>query len=255
MPENPLLPHAELQALLSLTKRCAALGATAARKAPQKPKRGVFVAHTSREAMLAAATLQLKTGDLLVPDPGDSVAIELSPHMADQHPIQGLALPPEYTRGTSRLLLSAALAAALQGAGTDRVVLTLAQAGDTDPGWSNAMTWAQNRLLPLVLVFTDASGSAIFTQKRAVIPTLTSWGSVSRHAAKQKVPILTVDGEDAVAVYRTAQEAILRARTGGGPAVLWAALPTPAELKERSRTLRPVPRLAQYLRTRDIPVS
>ena len=67
--------------------------------------------------------------------------------------------------------------------------------------------------------------------------------------------MLTVDGEDAVAVYRTAQEGILRARVGGGPAVLWAALATVAEAKARPASQRPVARLTRYMRARKIALS
>ena len=254
MPENPLLPHAELRALLARTKRCAILESAVAPKAGVRPARGITARHTGREAVLAATTLQLGTGDLWITEPGDLIAAELSP--ADPaKALQTAILPSEFSKGTSRLLLATAMAAALKEAGTDRVALVLFQTRAADPAWQAALTWSQERLLPLLLVCTDASGPMAFTKTRQSSPTLFQWSNVSLLAGKQKLPVLTVDGEDAVAMYRTAQEAILRARSGGGPAVLWAALPTPAVLTARSRTQRPVNRLAQYLRTRGISVA
>ncbi len=255
MPENPLLPHAELRALLALTKRCTALEAASARKATLPSRRKAAPTHTSREAVLAATTIQLRPGDPLIAEPGDRIAAELGRERADGSSRKTTVLPLEYTKGTSRLLLAAAMASALRGAGTDRVALFLTQGGTTNPGWEAALTWAQNDLLPLLLVCTDASGAAIFKGGGKPSADRLQWGSVSARATELKLPILTVDGEDAVAMYRATQEAMLRARTGGGPAVLWAALPAAAELNGRSRTQRPVARLAQYLRARGIPVT
>ncbi len=253
MPENPLLPHAELRALLALTKRCTTLEAAAAEKPGVKRSRR-SKRHASREAVLAATTLQLEPGDLLVAEPGDPTASELAPASPGKK-AHTSPLPAAHSKGASRLLLATAMAAALQETGTKRIALLFTQAGTADPAWQAALAWSQERLLPLVFVCTDASGPAIFTAKSKCSPALLQWENVSRLTAKLKLPVLTIDGEDAVAMYRAAQEAILRARSGGGPAVLWAALPTSAELAGRSRTLRPVHRLVQYLRTRGIPIT
>lgn len=254
MPENPLLPHAELRALLALTKRCATLETAAARKAVTSKARGSTARHTGREAILAATTLQVGAGDLLIAEPGDLVVGGILARNPEKWTQTGI-LPAQHSKGASRLLLATAMAAALKGAVTDRVALVHLQAGAVDPSWQAALTWSQEQLLPLLLVCTDADGSSTFTAKGKSSPTSFQWSNVSPLAAKQKLPVLTVDGEDSVAMYRTVQEAILRARLGGGPAVIWAALPTPAALAERPRTRRPVYRLAQYLRARNIPIS
>ena len=253
MPENPLLPHAQLRTLLALTKRCTTLEAAAAGASGSKRPRGSVKRHASREAVLAATTLQLEPGDLLIAEPDDPAAGELAGARSGKKAHTSI-LPAAHCKGTSRLLLATAMAAALQETGTKRVALLFTQAGTTDSAWQAALAWSQERLLPLIFVCTDASGPAIFTAKVKTSPALLQWSHVSRLATKLKLPVLTVDGEDAVAMYRAAQEAILRARSGGGPAMLWAALPTAAELAGRSRTLRPVYRLAQYLRTRGVPI-
>lgn len=254
MAENPLLPHAELRALLALAKRCTTLEAAAAANLGSRRPRGSVVSHASREAVLAGTTLQLEPGDLLIAEPTDPVAGELAPVHSGRK-AQTRLLPATHSKGASRLLLAAAMAAALQETGSKRVALVLIQAGTADSAWKASLTWSQERLLPLVFVCVDASGPAAFTEKSKPAPALFQWENISRLAARLKLPVLTVDGEDAVAIYRTTQEALLRARSGGGPAVLWAALPTASELAGRSRTLRPVHRLAQYLRTRGIPIT
>lgn len=253
MPENPLLPDASLRALLALTKRVATLETSAARRAPRG--KGSPSASGGREAALAATTLQLKVGDLLIPEVGDGVALALAPKRTDTPEAPAPLLPATYTQGASRLLLASTMAAALKAAGTDHVVLVFARAGKAEPGWPAALTWAQEHLLPLLVVCLDASGPAAFTVAARPKPEAFVWSTVARAATRSKLPVLTVDGEDAVAMYRATQEALLRARAGGGPALLWAALPTSAQKVTRSRSDRPLVRLAQYLRARHIPLS
>ena len=59
-----------------------------------------------------------------------------------------------------------------------------------------------------------------------------------------KVPIMTVDGTDAIAVCRVTQETILRARNGWGGAVIHAVrLPSPAD---------PLEQIESHMRARGI---
>ncbi len=77
-----------------------------------------------------------------------------------------------------------------------------------------------------------------------------TWTGMVRFAKKLGLPILAVDGEDAVAVYRVMQESVIRARYGGGPAVLWAVTTPPGTALTRSR--QPLARLEHYLAVRKI---
>ena len=254
MPENPLLPDAELRALLALTKRCAALDAKTLRQAaPGRGRRGRFAPLASREALLAGTIQQMEPGDLLVGEHGDTAATALSPSPVPHQPA-GMPLLPVLAGNTSRLLLATAMAGALQGAKTDRVVLAFVRAGESAPGWISALTWAQERRLPLVLVCADPSGTGVFRSTSRHVADGFTWSEVNRVTQRLQLPILATDGEDAVAVYRVAQESLLRARTGGGPALLWAMLPTAKELSARGRNLKPIYRLTRYLRAREISI-
>ena len=284
MPENPLLPDAELRALLALTKRVIALDAAAApkppsprtaaeprkrstRSAPEIPHeaargatRGVASTRLlAREAALAATTIQLRAGDLLVPGAGDSALLSLSPKAASgasQTSSQLLdPLPAKFTKGTSRLLFATALASGLRSLGTEGVALAFTRPGRAEPGWLQALAWAQAELLPLILVCLDPSGPAAFTSRRSPATGQFDWSGVAPATARLKLPVLTLDGEDAVAMYRATQEAILRARAGGGPAVLWASLSPPAAAGARPPAKRPLLRLTQYMRARKIALS
>lgn len=251
MPENPLLPDAELRNLLTLTRRAAALDAAATRKRSRGRDKSLLGPPASREAILAALTLQLRPHDLLLPPAGDAVSLSLATHGSAESGGNPL-WPPSLPGGVSPLWLAAAMAAAFRASAHEQVAVLLLAAGTEQSGWPEALAWAQQRRLPLVVVCTDATGPDAFRTTRRSSTGRMTWSAVARLAGDLQLPILTVDGEDAVAMYRTSQEALLRARAGGGPALLWAALPTSAELAARTRLRRPVARLTSYLRTRGI---
>ncbi len=254
MAENPLLPDDELRALLALTKRCAKLGAAAVPKhglATARKRKGALL--PSREALLAGTALQLKPGDLLLPEATDSIASSLAPMPAGPSEVAFPLVPELGKSSSSRLLLGAAMAAALRAAGTDRIVLSYGRAGAPDSEWATALGWAQAHLLPFVFAFADPRGAKAFRPSTGEGEGAPTWEAVESLARRLKMPILSVDGEDAVAVYRVMQESVIRARAGGGPAILWAMLPSGRDLAAgRPADATPVARLQRYLRARKI---
>ena len=233
--ENPLLPHRRLKELHALMLRCQTL---------DRRKAG-----PAREALLAAAAIQLQPGDLLFGEGIDATTEALAPSpkpnpssegKSAAEPTAGLRLPK-----ASRLTLYAAAALGLRIAGSDGVVMALATAGSTEPGWAAALEYAHHARLPLLLVCADATGG----RTRGGASALT-WQAVSKLAKKLRLPVLSVDGDDAVAVYRVAQECVLRARVGDGPAVIWAVL-TPKGAKF-SRSMQPIARMESYLAARGL---
>ena len=78
------------------------------------------------------------------------------------------------------------------------------------------------------------------------------FAAMSKLAKRLKLPVLTVDGEDAVAIYRVMQESVLRARQGGGPAVLWAVMTPTRSLATMPASSQPIARLRSYLSARKI---
>ena len=233
--ENPLLPHRRLKELHALMLRCHTL---------DRRKAG-----PAREALLAAAAIQLRPGDLFFGEGVDATAEALAPPpkpnafstgKSAAEPIAGIRLPK-----ASRLTLYAATALGLRIAGSDGVVMALATAGSTEPGWAAALEYAHHARLPLLLVCADSTGGRARGGTSAL-----SWQGVSKLARKLHLPVLSVDGEDAVAVYRVAQESVLRARVGDGPAVIWGVL-TPKGSK-LSRSMQPLARMETYLAARGL---
>jgi transketolase N-terminal domain/subunit len=236
--ENPLLPHSKLRELHALMVRCRSL--------EQK--------HTSRgpvrEALLAATLIHLLPGDLLSASVGDRVVERLAPEGKQKRPAGSLLSGASLG---ARLPICAAAARGLQAAGADGVVLAFAGAGGPERSWMEALKWAQTSQLPLVLACSDATNGAPSGSRKSTEPAI-DFSSMSRFARRHQLPVLTVDGEDAVAVYRVMQESVLRARQGGGPSVLWAVMTPVRAIATMPRSSQPIARLRSYLAARKISV-
>jgi pyruvate dehydrogenase E1 component alpha subunit len=232
--ENPLLPRRKLRELHALMLRC---------RAVERRQKSDAV----REALLAATLMQLLPGDLLSAAEGDAAAGQLAP--AAKKP--GLGSVVGGAAIDARLPQSAAAARGLQAAGSDGLVLALARAGSAEPEWVGALEWAQEAQLPLIVACADATNGARSRSVKQREPAL-DFESMSRLAKRLKLPILTVDGEDAVAVYRVMQESVLRTRMGGGPAVLWAVMTPPRSIATMPASRQPIARLRSYMAARKI---
>jgi pyruvate dehydrogenase E1 component alpha subunit len=232
--ENPLLPHRKLRELHALMLRIRTL------ERRQK-------SDAAREALLAATLMQLLPGDLVSASEGDAAAGQLAP--AAKKP--GIGSVVGGAAIEARLALGAAAARGLQAAASDALVLAFARAGGAEPGWMDALEWAQQAQLPLIVACTDATNGALSRSVKGKQPGL-DFASISRLAKRLKLPVLTVDGEDAVAVYRVMQESVLRARQGGGPAVLWAVMTPARSIAKMPASSQPIARLRSYLSARKI---
>lgn len=212
MAENPLLPHRRLQDLYALMLRC--------REMERKDRASFKLA---REALLAATAIHLESGDVLCGAPGDATAewlsstsrISTKKKTSESQTQSGKtpAIPEDV-----RLAVCAGIAQGLKAAGTKGAVIVLASAGDKNSNWAGALEYAQNSRSPLVLVCADASDG-----KRARYGAL-SWPEMVKLCKRLRLPTLSVDGEDAVAMYRVMQESLVRTRGGDGPVIIWATL-------------------------------
>ncbi len=236
MSENPLLPHSKLRELHALMVRCRSLER-------KQTSRG-----SVREALLAATLIHLLPGDLLSGGAGDRVVEALAPEGKHQRPAGSLIGGGDLG---ARLPVCAAAARGLQAAGNDGVVLAFSRAGGSERGWMEALEWAQQSQLPLLLACSDATNGAASGSRKSADPAI-DFSTMSRFAKRHHLPVLTVDGEDAVAVYRVMQESVLRARQGGGPSVLWAVMTPSRSLATMPRSGQPIARLLSYLAARKI---
>ena len=244
MAENPLLPNKRLRELYALMQRCRDLDAKQARKSSSAGS-----ARPAREAMLAAAAIHLQPGDILCSTPSDTTAATLAPAPRPNELAEGKSVrapeAPAPLPIEARLALYAAMAVGLKASGSGGMVVALASTSAPEPGWSEALTYAQLSQAPLLLLCADTTDRAGSRNASTL-----SWPAVTKAAARLKLPVLPVDGEDAVAVYRVVQECASRARMGEGPAVLWCLMG--ANGAALSRSAQPLARMQQYLAVRGL---
>lgn len=238
MSENPLLPHRKLSELYLRTLRCRELERELARQ------RGAAKKFGAREALLAATSIQLSPGDLLCGEADDISVEELAPLGKD-------GKTPGLVKATPNIRLATCAGAALgvMASAGGGLVLAYTRAGSIQPGWTEALAWANEQQVPLIVVCEDsANGGA---QGKAKPDTL-SWPAMQTLSKKLRLPILAVDGADAVAVYRVMQESVIRVRHNDGPAVIWAV--TSPKSTKLTPSQQPLGRLKTYLKTRHIPL-
>ena len=105
----------------------------------------------------------------------------------------------------------------LQRTGSDAVVFVSGGEGSTSEGdWSEAMNFAGIHNLPIVFVIENNQYAISVPAEEEVA------GQIADRAAGYGISGVYVDGNDALAVYKVAREAVDRARTGGGPTLIEA---------------------------------
>jgi hypothetical protein len=237
--ENPLLPHRKLQELCALILRCRALD-----RAPHGKAKS-----PAREALLAASAIHLHPGDLVFAEANDPVAASLAPppRKSARHP---KAAPVETTAFRLPRLAAAAAAAHSLSPKAKNLVLAHTHENAVEPNWPATLRFAQANRLPLLFL---CAGVHPHPKHRASSKTgrnAFTWESVGRVCKRLHLPLLPVDGEDAVALYRVFQESSLHARAGAAPAIIWAMFHPTTVALTRSQT--PVARLEAYCRARGI---
>lgn len=226
MADNPLLPQDRLRELRALMQRVRTMDR-------RKSK-------VAREALIAATLIHLGAGDLVSAYSGDATLRALAPKSKagdDAHDVpQSLRIP-----------LCAGAARGMHTAGTDRIAVAFARAGVSETGWADALRWAYRDQLPFLLVVADDGAHGKRSRSSRNAPSLL-WPELTKLARNIHLPHFPVDGKDAVAVYRVIQETSARARSGGGPSVIWAMLGgeslTPPQ--------QPLKRLDAYMAVRGI---
>ncbi|MHB1744243.1 MAG: thiamine pyrophosphate-dependent dehydrogenase E1 component subunit alpha, partial [Acidobacteriaceae bacterium] len=118
----------------------------------------------------------------------------------------------------AQLNFGTGIAAANQMKKNDNVVVAFSDEGPASLGFGDeALNFAGVRNLPIVYVCRNNLWGESVTVKLQ-----TEADDTSLKAMGYSFPTITVDGNDAVAMYRVAQEAIERARSGGGPTLVEA---------------------------------
>ena len=189
----------------------------------------------AREAIVTGTVTHLEDGDALMPVAGDHLAALARGYslrlLLASAPLSGVLTAAPTVE--ARFAIATGYALARQG--TKHVTLAFSGPGLTSlDALRSSLAYAARQKLGVVFVIESAADAEL---------------SSAKHTESLGLYGIPVDGNDVVAIYRVAQEAIHRARRGVGPTLIdckpWL-LDSPAD---------PVRRLEQTLERRGIPTN
>jgi pyruvate dehydrogenase E1 component alpha subunit len=206
------------------------------------------------EATAVGSMIEMRAGDAISSELGLPAylhsGLPLGLYFAELHGMcsEYLAFAPEAANSAihvmpraqtvaARLNIAAGFALALKKSESPKVVLVHLLDGLSALGyWHEAATLALAERLPMIFV---------------VISEVANASSVGKSDARQRaeaygMPGIAVDGGDAVAMWRVAQESIHRARSGTGPTLIDSQLATAAANSDED----PLRRMQHYLEKR-----
>jgi TPP-dependent pyruvate/acetoin dehydrogenase alpha subunit len=232
--ENPLIPNAKLRQIYVAMMQARSL----ARVVPARRRNNATL---GIEACLVSPAIDLGAGDLVSDALGGGVieflrgamlvevlgSEKISRRRGVTADCGEAARLPEAPGVTERIWAALGAAAALKAASArikveakaagneakqPGVVVVYALPGEaTTAVWQKTLTFAREKQLPVLFVILPSTPRKGNTAKAAGLCAL---------AILCGVPGIAVDADDAVALYRVAQESIGHARIGGGPALM-----------------------------------
>jgi TPP-dependent pyruvate/acetoin dehydrogenase alpha subunit len=271
------IPAEKLKQLYTLMLKCRTMEERIRVLFKQGRFSGNYYAAVGQEATEVGCTVDLRPEDTIAPSHRDFIAnlIKGTPlnlmisqiYARKTSPDQGRSSPAHCGYAPLNIITPASTIAAQLNIGTgvalankmkknDNVVIAFSGEGSTSLGfWHEAVNFAGVHQLPIIYVIQNnlwAESVSVKLQTRVE--------DLSVKAAAYGIPGITVDGNDAIAVYRVATEAIHKARNGGGPTVIeaktyrWyghseidpAKYRDPEEV-ERWKAKDPIPFMERYL--------
>jgi hypothetical protein len=247
--ENPLIPNNRLKQIYLAMMQAQAIAKAAGRKP----------SGAGLEACLVSPAIDLHPGDLISDALSGGVIDFLRGPLTPRHrgklaPLQadcGAASSLISPTGAERIWTALGAAAALQAlpprqantpdatAKESSVAVIYLRADELTPATRrNALTFAATKKLPAIFLILPTG------KPRAQ----SSWANL---ALRCGLPGIPTDADDAIAIYRVAQESIGHARIGGGPALI-ECIPFQIEGVRKRRGPSAVASLEQYLLHRRI---
>lgn len=272
----------KLKQLYSTMLKCRMLEEKARMLFKQGKFAGNYYAAVGQEATEVGCAIDLKPEDAVAPSHRDFIAnfIKGTPlnlmysqlYARTASPDKGRSSPAHCGYAPLNIITPASTIAAQLNIGTGvalaykmqkKPFIAMAFSGDgsTSLGfWHEALNFAGVQNLPIVYVVQNNRWA-----ESVNVSLQTKVEDLSVKAQAYGFPGITVDGNDVVAVYRVAQEAIHRARTGGGPTLIecktyrWyghseidpAKYRSPEEVEEW-KAKDPIPRMEDYLKKKNL---
>ncbi|HZC43764.1 MAG TPA: thiamine pyrophosphate-dependent enzyme [Acidobacteriaceae bacterium] len=274
---NPLISHGKLRQLYSTMLQCRMLHECARTLGQQGGLQHDDDSSADLEATVVGTAIHLRPEDILASLRGNMILkfLKGAPLPTLFHQLYGRSTPAQDRRFTpdncGYLPLNVTRSASTLAAGLDMCTniasanlrnkidnIVMAFPGEGPRSryeWHNALRSAGERGLPIVFVRQSSLPAESAYAKRE--RTKDDNGSV---AVDYAFPTIPVDRTDAVAVYRVAQEAVERARLGGGPTLIEAQTlggyqqtetgsrkRQPAEVVEERQSTDPIVAMERYL--------
>ncbi len=272
----------KLKQLYSTMLKCRMLEEKARLLFKQGKFAGNYYAAVGQEATEVGCAIDLKPEDTVAPSHRDFIAnyIKGAPlkymyaqlYARSDSPDKGRSSPAHCGYAPLNVITPASTIAAQLNIGTGvalaykmqkkpHIAMAFSGDGSTSLGfWHEALNFAGVQNLPIVYVVQNNLWAESVTVKMQ-----TKVEDISVKAQAYGFPGITVDGNDVVAVYRVAQEAIHRARNGGGPTLIecktyrWyghseidpAKYRSPEEV-ELWKSRDPIPRMEEYLKKKNL---
>jgi len=234
---RPPLPAEKLKQLYSMMLKCRTMEERIKILFKQGRFTGNYYAAIGQEAIEVGSAIDLRPTDWIAPSHRDftSNLIKGTPlnnmiaqlYARKTSPDQGRSSPAHCGYAPLNIITPASTIAAQLNIGTgvalalkmqkkDDIVMAFCGDGATSLGfWHEAMNFAGVRKLPIVFIVQNNRWA-----ESVPLSMQTAIEDLSVRAQGYGFPGITVDGQDVVAVYRVATEAIERARNGGGPTMI-----------------------------------
>ena len=215
--ESPLISHARMRAMFRALVETRLLSERAA-----KTRNAIHLFPRGLEACWVGPVIDLKPGDLTslpraawIADHIRAVGARETANAASLTEVRKAlkAFAAEKSTSTKivpfdRLLCSIGMSLALKAAAAKGVVTAYVGAADLSASeWKHFLSVAGEGDLPLIVVATPAANPVDISD-------------VVKRMHTNTIPVVPVDAADAVALYRVAQETLVRARADGGVAII-----------------------------------
>lgn len=259
---NPLISHDKLRELYSLMLKSRLVDERAQIFAKQECAKNIFQSSAGQEAIAAGAVIDLRPTDMLAPPPRNLILSYLKgvPLTAIFEQLHRISTGPKNWRSSkdgcgyaqlnvalptstvaAQLKASVDFALASQRKKDDSIAMAFGGERSIPPNaWHEAMRTAGKRSLPIV-----------FVHQKLLVDLPSPSDHTNAGAASYGFPEIAVDGNDAVAVFRVAQEAVERARFDGGPTLIQAHTWPSFGTRKKDRTQHRAPNKIEHLESAD----